>query len=1022
MSHITNQNTEPLFIFDMPDDEVLSQTISVKGEKGERGDPTKLSELENDTGFITASTSSLANYYTKTATDSALAAKLDKSTFDAYEIPSDFFTGDDTTSDTGASITLSNTSESYFKSITFGGDTSQTGTPTPDAPVDIDTVTGLQTITITGDDTQTYSIDLGDIELCKLGDHQDYIHKVGGKWFKHKEVNTLTLTGTEPNWYMSARAIKIKWTDLNVDDIARTYTYSGATSVAFLTILEQTYYSTFQPASSTGYGFALRTEKNDGDLTDSANAFYLYYPETMTTVADVKSVLAETTPTLYYAMQTAVEEEITDSALLSQLQAIEKAKSYNGSTALASSGSLAAILSVEAFTSTWSGTIDGVNSALDFKADKPDLDKRPYYFDSVADMKRESLADGNYAITSGYYSYGDGGGAEYRIVDDISLTDDGATVHALDNGLKAVLIVKGNTISIKQFGAKGDGTTDDTSAIQKALAWNGNKKSIINFEESATYAVTGANYPLYSNTQINLNGSTIVNTGSSRILLVSNEDSMEVAGYGAIKNVTVKDGTFTGNRSSAQSGLMFALMHAQNFEFSNIRFDKCATGHIFDLSGCKDIRILNCEFEGNLITDPSISYRETIQISSATEAGFPYWGTGDSYQFDNLPSDGVLIDGCKFIHNSADTYYLTPIGNHANDAAPNNDITIKNCYIDGYQNYGIRLPQVTNLRIENNTIKDVGAQSGASAILLIPASRSGSYVGSNNITIIGNKYTAQAGSSNVYTFALIDGFSDANPTENVRIEGNTIIGNSVSEAAFTGGDCFHLGAVKNVIISGNNIQNVKHVIYKHQDYTSQNVRLCNNQIKDALRFIRTGDSMSSTTATMSGFSSDNNVFSNSNGTINTSSFVAHCGFSEDVSLSSGDTRPPLNVLSENMFIAVTNDQGGNSNIRIPPYIKRFRFNGYLTIENAQNITAITMTIRDFAASTNLVSKTFKPVVLQSGTSTIVLPALKNEDISAYENLSSTDGRIGKIGVYFYITASGSATIKSATSQVTIEGY
>ena len=81
MSDIINQNTEPLFIFDMPDDETLSETISVKGEKGERGDPTKLSQLDNDTGFITKNVSDLTNYYSKSTTDDLLENKLDKTTF-----------------------------------------------------------------------------------------------------------------------------------------------------------------------------------------------------------------------------------------------------------------------------------------------------------------------------------------------------------------------------------------------------------------------------------------------------------------------------------------------------------------------------------------------------------------------------------------------------------------------------------------------------------------------------------------------------------------------------------------------------------------------------------------------------------------------------------------------------------------------------------------------------------------------------------------------------------------------------
>ena len=51
--------------FKMPDDESLANYISIKGEKGERGDPTKLSQLDNDTGFITNAVTNLLNYYSK---------------------------------------------------------------------------------------------------------------------------------------------------------------------------------------------------------------------------------------------------------------------------------------------------------------------------------------------------------------------------------------------------------------------------------------------------------------------------------------------------------------------------------------------------------------------------------------------------------------------------------------------------------------------------------------------------------------------------------------------------------------------------------------------------------------------------------------------------------------------------------------------------------------------------------------------------------------------------------------------
>lgn len=162
MSDIINQNTEPLFIFDMPDDETLSETISVKGEKGAKGDPTKLSQLENDEGFITNSVDDLANYYTKTASDNLLNGKLDKTTFNAYEIPSDFFTTSNTVSGSGSSISLVNTAEATLNAITVYGDVAQSSTPTPESPKPVRTATGGQSIVFSsGSDSKTYTLNLG---------------------------------------------------------------------------------------------------------------------------------------------------------------------------------------------------------------------------------------------------------------------------------------------------------------------------------------------------------------------------------------------------------------------------------------------------------------------------------------------------------------------------------------------------------------------------------------------------------------------------------------------------------------------------------------------------------------------------------------------------------------------------------------------------------------------------------------------------------------------------------------------
>lgn len=94
------------------------------------------------------------------------------------------------------------------------------------------------------------------------------------------------------------------------------------------------------------------------------------------------------------------------------------------------------------------------------------LNKKPYYYNTIADMKADTkLSAGDVAQTLGYYAANDEGEGLYKIVNDNTLTDDGGSIHTLSNGLKAVLIIINNEINIKQFGAKENNSEFDNATI-----------------------------------------------------------------------------------------------------------------------------------------------------------------------------------------------------------------------------------------------------------------------------------------------------------------------------------------------------------------------------------------------------------------------------------------------------------------------------------------------------------------------------------------------------------------------------
>lgn len=229
-------------------------------------------------------------------------------------------------SGSGTNINLSPTKVGRITSQ-INGDTQQDGTPTPDSPVEVQTVTGLQKVTIsggTGTTPQEYEINLGNIHLYE----NDQIIGTPDNWSIKHVMGEVVLDGSE-NWNM----------------LGSIYNYFQYTP----TNLNQNT-SDANPMSNYFIKNTAWNERKRGIWFDRNLIIKTNESLNLTqSLSDFKTWLSTHNTKVVYELAEPTTEPITNTELIEDLNNFyNKAKSYNGQTNISVEGDLQMILDVSA--------------------------------------------------------------------------------------------------------------------------------------------------------------------------------------------------------------------------------------------------------------------------------------------------------------------------------------------------------------------------------------------------------------------------------------------------------------------------------------------------------------------------------------------------------------------------------------------------------------------------------------------------------------------------------------------------
>jgi uncharacterized repeat protein (TIGR02543 family) len=318
----------------------------------------------------------------------------------------------------------------------------------------------------------------------------------------------------------------------------------------------------------------------------------------------------------------------------------------------------------------------------------------------------------------------------------------------------------GQSLDVKSKGAKGDGVTDDTAALQAAVDQVAGTGGTV-FVPDGTYLINAITHlKLKSNMNLSLSAGAVLKA------IPNSSDNYAVVQLTGISNVTITGGTVQGERDQHMG-------------------TTGQWGHAFSVLGSDHVTITgttsrDCWGDGFYIGANGTAQCTNIQLTNLT---------GDNNRRDGLSiihADNVVVDNCVFknSHGQAPEAGID-IEPNANNTV--NNVTIKNSDILNNGESGITLYKapgytnsfITNVTITGNTVDSNGFLPGIFVITPVATIITNNTVTNNNsygvslYVSTGSTVTGNTISGNSkYGVVLAAGAS------NCTVTGNTITNNT----------------------------------------------------------------------------------------------------------------------------------------------------------------------------------------------------------------------------------------------------